>query len=52
MTPFASMVPRNDDGPSDGNDKGLSRVKREQYLVHVKYSLVDFVKEEANATTR
>ena len=42
----------NDDSPSEGDDKWLTRVKREPYLLHVKDTLVDFEKEQANAATR
>ena len=42
----------NDDSPSEGEDKRLTRVKREPYLLHVKDTLVDFEKEQANAATR
>ena len=31
--------------PSEGDDKWLTRVKREPYLLHVKDTLVDFEKE-------
>jgi hypothetical protein len=35
------MVTRNDASPSDGDDKRLARVRREQGPEHVKDSLVD-----------
>ena len=40
----------NDDGPSEEDDKWLTRVKRESYLLHVKDTLVDF--EQTNVATR
>ena len=42
----------NDDSPSEGDDKWLTRVKREPYLLHVKDTLVDFEKKQVNAATR
>ena len=44
MTPFVSMVLRNDNSLTEGDDKWLTRVKREQYLLHVKDTFVDFRK--------
>ena len=52
FTPFASMVLRNDDSPSEGDDKWLTRVKREPYFLQVKDIFIDFEKEQANAVTR
>ena len=37
--------PSDDDSPSEGDDKWLTRVKREPYFLHVKDTLVDFEKE-------
>ena len=39
---LVSMVSKNDDSPSDGDDKWLTCVKREPYLLHVKDTLVHF----------
>ena len=47
LTPFASMVLRKDDSLSERDDKWLTQVKREPYLLHVKDNLVDFEKEQA-----
>ena len=46
------MVLRNDNSPSDGDDKWQTRVKREPYLLHLKDTRVDFGKEQARAATR
>ena len=46
------MVLRNDDSPLEGNNKWLTCVKRELYLLHVKDTIVNFEKEQANAATR
>ena len=51
LTPFAIKILRNDDSPSEVDDKWLTRVKREPYLLHVKYTFVDFEKEQAYAAT-
>ena len=36
----------------EGDDKWLTGVKRKQYLLHVKDTLVDFEKEQANVATK
>ena len=45
------MVLRNYDSPTEGDGKWLARVKIEQLLLHVKDTLVDYEKEQANAAT-
>ena len=41
----------NDDSPSEEDKKWLIRVMSEPYLLHVKDTLADFEKEQANAAT-
>ena len=44
---------QNDASPSEGDDKRLTRVKREPNFLHVfKDIVVDFEKEQANAAAR
>ena len=51
-TPFASMVLRNDNSTSEGDNKWLTHIKREPHILHIKDTLVDFEKGQANAAIR
>lgn len=46
------MISKTDEIQSEGEDKWLTSVKKEQYSLHVEDTLVDVATEQANVATR